>query len=216
MVDENEKNSSEANDSRQEMKREVIEFVKMIAWFLVLFFIVKTYVIEGFEVQGPSMVPTLKDRERILVLKLPHVLSRLSLSGSYAPLRPGDVVIFDSPVEKNKRYVKRVIARGPKQTGQTVEAQDVNSDDGKVTVQIDRGDVYVNKQRLYEDYLPAESPRADDTLPEISVAPGEYYVMGDNRTVSRDSRSFGPINNDRIIGQALLCFWPPSKIRLVH
>jgi len=201
--------------SRQEMKREVVEFVKMIVWFLLLFFIVKTYVVEPFEVQGPSMVPTLKDRERILVLKLPHILSQLPLFHRMQPITAGDIVIFDSPVESNKRYVKRVIASGPAEAGNTVSAEDGQIPKEDVTLQVDRGSVFVNNQRVTESYLP-EGIDFTDSVPETHLGPGDYFVMGDNRRISKDSRSFGAINNDRIIGQALLCFWPPSSIRLIH
>ncbi len=204
----------------QEVKREIIEFVKMIAWFLIVFFVVKTYVIEGFEVQGPSMIPTLEDRERILVLKLPHILSQFSLLSGIEALKEGDVVVFYSPVEPSKRYVKRVIARGPHRTpGNTVGAEqqdgDTASDDG-VRVRFDQGSVYVNNKRIEEDYLRPQQKVSQEVCPEVRVPAGEYYVMGDNRNVSKDSRSFGPVDDNRVVGKALLCFWPPSKIRLIR
>ena len=206
-------------DAAQEMKREIVEFVKMILWFLILFFVVTTYVLEGYEVQGDSMMPTLTDRERILVFKLTHNLGRLRLFSALEPLDAGDIVVFYSPDEKSRRYVKRLIAKGPPlRPGNTVEAQktDVALQPGTpVTVGIDAGQVYVNHKRIQEPYL-SESHRAfPDSLDEISLAPGAYYVMGDNRAVSKDSRRFGPVDDDRIIGKAVLCFWPPHKIRLL-
>lgn len=211
--------SGDMATTRQEVKREVVEFVKMIVWFLVLFFIVKTYIVEGYEVQGPSMDPTLKDRERILVLKLPHILSQYRLFNAWEPLQPSDVVIFDSPVETNKRYVKRVIAKGPHQqpATNTVSAQGTFADTTeKVSVQFDHGSVYVNKKRIPELYLPDNQRTDDDSQPELFLGAGDYYVLGDNRAVSKDSRSFGPINDERIIGKALFCFWPPSHIRIIR
>ena len=80
--------------TRQEVKREIVEFVKLVAWFLILFIALKTYVIEGYEVQGPSMIPTLRDQERILVLKLPYILSNFSIAGSYDPVDGGDIIVF--------------------------------------------------------------------------------------------------------------------------
>jgi signal peptidase I len=202
----------------QEMKREIIEFVKMIAWFLVLFFIVKTYVIEGYEVQGPSMIPTLKDGERILVLKFPHTLSRLmnqvGFTGIQA-LTPGDVVVFDSPSEPNKRYVKRVVAKGIQKSGNVASAQQSNSPESDVSVRFDHGAVYVNNKRLSETYLPPDQSVGDESTGAVHLVPGTYYVMGDNRGVSKDSRSFGAVDDNRVIGRACVCFWPPKNIRLI-
>ena len=202
----------------QEVKREIIEFVKMIVWFLIVFFLVKTYVVEGYEVLGPSMNPTLQDRERILVFKLPHIVSQFQLFSGIEALRPGDIVVFDS-VEPNKRYVKRVIAKGPpKAAGNTVVAQRQDAqtpEEDSVRVLFDHGKVYVNNDRISEDYLRTEPKASEDVYPEVRLLPGGYYVLGDNRGVSKDSRSFGPVDDARVVGKAILCFWPPSRIRLL-
>ena len=207
-------------NASQEVKREIIEFAKMIAWFLVVFFVVKTYVIEGYEVQGPSMQPTLQDRERILVLKLPYVLSQFRLFGGIEALKPGNIVVFDSPVEANKRYVKRVIAKGaPANAMNTVSAKQQGAAEASanrgIRVVFDHGTVYVNNRRLAEDYLPAEDRSVDERSEETYLQPGTYYVLGDNRGVSKDSRSFGSIEGSCVTGRAILCFWPPSRIRVL-
>jgi len=201
------------------MKREIVEFVKMILWFLILFFAITTYVVEGYEVQGDSMMPTLADRERILVFKLTHNLSRLRLFHRLEPLTAGDVVVFYSPVEKSRRYVKRLIAKGPpRRRGNTVEAQKDGAEpagDPPVTIRIDQGGVYVNRKKIPEAYLPEGRRVSRDSLREVTLGPGTYYVMGDNRAVSKDSRRFGPVDDARVIGKAILCFWPPHKVRLL-
>ena len=212
--------AAEKRNASQEVKREIIEFAKMIAWFLVVFFIVKTYVVEGYEVQGPSMQPTLQDRERILVLKLPYILSQFRLFSGIEALKPGNIVVFDSPVEANKRYVKRVIVKGPPAgSGKTVAAKQQGTGDasaGKgLRVIFDRGTVYVNNRRLAEDYLPKNDRSGDERVEEAYLQPGTYYVLGDNRGVSKDSRSFGPIDGSCVTGRAVLCFWPPSRIRFL-
>ena len=74
----------------------------------------------------------------------------------------------------------------------------------------------MNNRRLDERYLDYDRDEDEDSLPEVRLMPGSSYVLGDNRNESKDSRSFGPITNDRIVGKALLCFWPPSKIRLLQ
>lgn len=202
---------------KQELKHEVIDFVKLVVWFLVIFFTLRTYVIEGYEVQGTSMIPTLENNERILVLKLPQKLSRIGLfSGWMEPIEPGDIVVFDSPDTSNKRYVKRVIALGGKSSsGNTVDAESQDSQvEGGVEVVFNRGEVFVNNSRVEEDYLRNESRTSSDRQ-RLTLNAGEYYVLGDNRGVSKDSRSFDAVQDDALIGRALLRFWPPSRIGLL-
>ncbi len=210
----------DAKNHRQEFKREVVDFVKLVAWFLIIFLALRTYVIEAYEVQGPSMIPTLETNERILVLKLPHKLSQLSLFSGFEAISPGDVIVFNSPDNKDKRYVKRVIAVGPADAkGKTVSA---TSDDAEevdastlVNVEYDRGVVYVNNKRIEEEYLSTEARHTSDKQ-DIDIGPGQLYVLGDNRPVSKDSRSFDAIEDETIIGRAVLRFWPPSKISLLR
>ena len=197
------------------IKAEVAELVKMVVWFLVLFFMLKIFVIEGYEVQGPSMEPTLWNNERILVFKLPHRLSRM-LPG-YQPIKPGDIVVFERTEDAGKRYVKRVVAEGvPRQNGNTVDAQG-REDDGPSTVslRIENGKVFVNNRRVEEAYLPVDIEESFDDSDRAELKPGEYYVMGDHRSVSKDSRVFGPVDDEKVIGRAVLRFWPLSRFGLL-
>ena len=207
-------------NGEQEIKREVIEFVKMVVWFLALFVVLRTFVIEGYEVQGPSMEPTLCTRERILVLKLPHVLSQWSLFGDWDPIESGDIVVFRSPGDDSKRYVKRVVAKGPKKRGsKTVDAGENPGDapgGNTVSVGIAEGKLYVNQRRVEEDYLPEGADPYMKDSGEATLGPGKYYMLGDNRGKSKDSRVFGPVSGERLIGRAVLRFWPPNKISLLQ
>ena len=187
-------------------------------WFLVVFLVLRTYVIEGYEVQGPSMSPSLQNNERILVFKLPHILSKFELFSGIKAIAPGDIVVFNSPGNPRKRYVKRVIALGPPSgSGKTVSAgtEGMSEREGTVSVHFDKGVVYVNNRKLAEDYLHADARVSADTQ-KLILGPGEFYVLGDNRTVSKDSRSFKAIHDDMIIGKAILRFWPPKKFSLLR
>jgi signal peptidase I len=204
-------------DEKNELRREIADFVKLVAWFLVIFLSLRYFVIEGYEVQGESMYPTLKNNERILVLKLPHQLSRLGLLGSMPAIHPDDIVVFDSPDGSGKRYVKRVIAEGPVSRGRVANAAQTDAPDPKsqVLVTYDRGDVFVNNQRIKQDYLEEEARTTPDHQ-ELTLGPGDYYVLGDNRPVSKDSRSFDAIHDEAIIGKAVIRFWPLTRISLIR
>lgn len=205
---------------KEEWKREATAFAKMVVKFLALFLIIRAYVIEGYEVQGDSMAPTLQSNERILVFKLPHELSRLPGLQGLNAIEPGDIVVFENRSDGNKRYVKRVIAKGPHAgSARTVRA----GQDGEavfrgetVKVRVEDGVIYVNNRRLQEDYLDVSAVESHESSEEILLKPGEYYVLGDNRRVSKDSRRFGAVTDDRIIGKAVLRIWPLSKFSPVR
>ena len=198
------------SEPKQTLKREIIELVKMVAWFLVLFLLLRTFVIEGYEVQGESMEPTLHDGERILVLKLPHLISRhVPFCQGLDPIEDSEIIVFRYGDDANKRYVKRVIAHNPSRS-KTVEAG--NAEAGPtVAVRMDRGDLFVNNRRRPEPYIEDENRLSRGSFPEKALSSGTYYVLGDNRPNSKDSRSIGAVNDDQVVGEAVLRFWPLSK-----
>lgn len=202
--------------TRQDARREFIDLIKLALVFLVVFWVMKSFVIEGYEVQGDSMAPTLEDRDRILVFKLPHQLSRLPVFDRMPPFRPSDMIVFDG--EGGKRYIKRIVALNPGLPVGVADATDhqaVGAGQHEVKVEFDHGVVRVNNWQIDESaYLP-ETARTDRDHDVRMLLPGEYYVMGDHRQVSRDSRSFGPINDAQIVGRAVLRFWPLHKFGLL-
>ncbi len=175
-----------------------------------LVFMVLHVSIQNYKVEGPSMEPTLNQNEYLIVNKLvylrfdpPEVLDALPFyegaleaGERYVFQQPklGEVVVFRSPRDPERDFVKRVIGL----PGDTVE--------------IVSGTVYVNGLRLVEPYL----AREDTTnMPPVEVEPGTFFVLGDNRGSSNDSRSWGPIPADHLIGQAWVRFWPLDQLNLL-
>lgn len=197
--------------TRQDAKREMVEFVKMVVWFLLLFLVLRGFVIEGYEVQGPSMEPSLYEQERILVFKLGQ---HWPFSG-FLGTRPGDIVVFDSPDDRGKRYVKRVIAMGPEErSGNMVRAGRDGEPETGVRLRLRDTAIYVNDRKLDQSYL-AENALSSEEDREVVIGPDEYFVMGDNRNISKDSRNFGAVGEDLVIGRALLRFWPLDRFGFI-
>lgn len=159
----------------------------------------RSCVVESCPVLGPSMEPTLNDGERVLVWKLPTVLSRIPLIGGTLDIEPGSLVVFERPEENGRRYVKRVIASGSRDEGE-----------GLVRVVFEQGRVFVDNRLLAEDYLVPEE-RESPLDYDATLEPGQFFVLGDHRSVSKDSLRFGPIQEDQIIGKAVLRVWPLGK-----
>lgn len=205
------KETEDRERTRQEAKREVVEFAKMVVWFLLLFVALRFFVIEGYEVQGPSMEPTLHEQERILVFKLGQ---HWPFSLLFGP-EPGDIVVFNSPDDRGKRYVKRVIVMGPEEGPfSTVRAGHEDDTENGTRLRLHDTDIFVNDQRVDQSYIEAEA-LSDEADRELLIGPDEFFVMGDNRNISKDSRNFGTVNEDLVIGRALLRFWPLNRFGFI-
>jgi signal peptidase I len=143
----------------------------------------------GFQVarvEGQSMAPTLQDQDRLIVNKLAYRLSDPQV---------GDIVMLYYPAEPEKSFVKRIVA----------EPWD--------KVRIIDGVVYRNNVPLADDFVPEEY-RSHDTWPEVDVPEGYYYVMGDHRNNSSDSRAWGFVPKRYIIGKVQIRWWPVTAARL--
>lgn len=151
------------------------------AWGLLLLLLVMQALSVRFVVQGQSMQPTYTDGDLLLVSRL-HYLLR--------DPQPGDIAVFHFPGNTTQDYIKRVIA-GP---GDVVEVR--------------ASRVFVNGQALTEPYL-TEACDRDHCRNDIwQLGPQDYFVLGDNRNRSSDSRSFGPVHRDLFVGTVLLRYWP--------
>ena len=153
-----------------------------ISLIVSVFFIIFLY--QPVKVEGTSMMPTLADQERVFINKFVYKLE---------PIHRGDVVVFRYPRDVSKSYIKRVIA--------------VAGD----RVRIDDGVVYVNDERLPEPYVP-EDYWDVRSYPETAVPRNSYFLLGDHRNLSNDSRDFGPVAEQYIYGKAVFGYWPFEKL----
>jgi signal peptidase I len=148
--------------------------------------LIVTFGFQVARVDGLSMSPTLEDHDRLIVNKLVY---------SFGDPRPGDIVMLYYPVDPEKMFVKRVIAK-----------------EGD-TVQIIDGRVYVNDLPLHDDYAPEEF-RSHENWGPSTVQPGYYFVMGDHRNNSSDSRHWGPVPKKYIVGKVGVRWWPLQDARI--
>jgi signal peptidase I len=142
------------------------------------------FLYQPVKVEGTSMMPGLEDQERIFVNKFVY---------RWEPIQRGDIVVFRYPRDTSKSYIKRVIG--------------VAGD----RVRIQNGQVYVNGEALDEDYVPSDYADAR-SYSEVVVPRNSYFVLGDHRTMSSDSREFGPVNDRFIYGKAVFGYWPMEKL----
>ena len=146
------------------------------------------FLYQPVKVEGTSMMPSLDDQERIFVNKYVYRLE---------PIQRGDIIVFRYPRDPSKSFIKRVIGLAGDE------------------IRIEGGEVFVNGRPLEEDYVPAAY--ADQrSYPDIIVPPHCYFVLGDHRTMSNDSRDFGPVDVGFIYGKAVFGYWPMDKMGRVR
>ena len=202
----------QARDRLSASGRLLREGLILVATALVIAFVIKTFVAQAFFIPSGSMIPQLEVGDRVVVSKLAYRL--------HDPHR-GDVVVFDAPTSpgdvdtvpdrtplpiravrgvlqsvglsapSTQEYIKRVIGL----PGETVEGRD--------------GRVYVDGRELVEPYLPL-GPTTRSFEP-VTLGDNQLWVMGDNRENSSDSRVFGPIERDKVVGRAFVRVWPPNR-----
>jgi signal peptidase I len=167
-------------EKRHRLVREVIETLILTA----LMFLIINTAVQNFDVDGMSMEPKLHNGERLMVDKASYM---------FHPPARGDVIVFVAPPQPTLDYVKRVIAL----PGDTISVKNGVPTVNGVTLK----EFYVDPQRM------GASP-SDRQIQNVVVPPGEYFVMGDNRVESFDSRSWGFLPRKNIIGRATLVYWP--------
>ncbi len=180
--------------------RTLIEWVIILIAVLLCTVLLRTYVVQSFSIPSLSMYPTLQVGDRIIVNKLSY-----DVHGVHR----GDIVVFARPPLEDQEYadlVKRVIGL----PGETISSKGCR--------------IYIDGKPLSEPWLPSGPASCSTALPDdahqqfnlpgpVKIPAGEYYVMGDNRTDSEDSRYFGPIPKSLIVGRAVAVVWPLSHIK---
>jgi signal peptidase I len=165
------------------------EYVKSIVIALILSFGIRVAIVEAYHIPTGSMIPTIMEHDRIMSNKFIY---------RFVDPKPGEVVVFTPPSSAHSdapRFVKRLIGV----EGDRIEVKD--------------GVVYRNGLRLSEPYI---NQTPDYTLPLTRVPKGSVFVLGDNRRNSFDSHAWGFLPRKNIIAKAMFCYWPPSRIGLLH
>jgi signal peptidase I len=164
------------------------------SWLLDLFLaavisaVIILFLYQPVRVEGTSMLPVLEDQDRLVINKFVYHIGEIHRD---------DVVVFRYPHDQSKSYIKRVIA--------------LPGDE----LRIDHGRVWLNGRQLKEPYVPAKY-EDDRSQPTMIVPAGEYFVMGDHRSISSDSRDFGPVERDLIYGKAAFVYWPVDQAGVVR
>ncbi len=147
-----------------------------------------TFLYQPVRVEGTSMLPRLEDSDRLFINKFVYHV---------AAIERGDVVVFHYPRDPEKSYIKRVIG--------------LPGDE----IRIDHGRVWLNGKYLRETYVPAMY-RDGRSMAQITVPTDCYFMMGDHRSISSDSRDFGPVERSLIYGKAIFIYWPARDVGVVH
>jgi len=165
------------------LRRELRSWARDVLLAVGLAMVIIIFLYQPVKVEGTSMSPLLSDQERIFINKFVY---------RFEPIERGDVVVFWYPLERSKSFIKRVVAL----PGEIVE--------------IRQGRVFVDGKRLNEPYVPPRFADASNYGP-TRVPDDAYFVMGDHRASSNDSRVFGPVPSRYVYGKAVFAYWPVDR-----
>jgi signal peptidase I len=183
-----------SDSEEQQRKPEFKLAVEFQSWLrdillaIVIAIFIVIFVVQPVKVEGTSMQPRLVDQERIFVNRFIY---------RFTSVHRGDVVVFWYPKDRSKSFIKRILGV----PGDEIEIRD--------------GAVYVNGARVDEPYLKPEF-RDYRSFQKVVVPPGQYFVLGDHRNSSNDSRSWGFVAQALIYGKAIFSYWPVSRVGLVE
>jgi len=190
--------SAAASRNRNQTLRAVREVVETLLLAALIFFLVRLVVL-NFKVDGQSMTPNLDNGQMLLVNR--NAYQFVDWQGQpfypFDPPERGDIVVFNPPTESDKPYIKRIIG--------------LPGDE----VTFDNGQVFVNGEMLEEDYIEDRTRCQRTDFCDVVVPEGSIFVLGDHRSNSSDSRVFGVVPIENVIGKAWLSYWPASDIGFV-
>jgi signal peptidase I len=172
------------SDGRRRSFFEARYWLRDLVLSLLLAFVVIVFLYQPVQVEGTSMMPRLYDQERIFINKFVY---------RFEPIQRGDIVVFRYPLDPSKSYIKRVIGL----PGEWVSIHD--------------GAVEINGKQLADSYVPP-SYRDHDSYPPVYVEADHYYVLGDHRESSNDSRVWGTVDRTFIYGKAAFVYWPLAQL----
>jgi signal peptidase I len=176
---------------RNSTRRTLIEWGAIVVVAVLAALLLRAFVVQPYYIPSGSMEPTLHIGDKVLVNKLSY---------SFHSVHRGDIVVFKTPPDDNSPGIKDLIKRVIGLPGETISS---GTD----------GTIYINDRQLSQPWLSAEA-RANPGPPirRMVIPAGYYFVMGDNRSNSTDSRMFGPISKGLIVGRAFLRVWPLSRL----
>ncbi len=176
----------EPQEARKTTLAGALAWMRDLAFSVLIAIVLIVFIYQPVKVEGTSMMPALTDQERIFINKFTY---RFGIGS----IERGDLVVFWYPNDPSKSYIKRVIGL----PGDTVEVKN--------------GTVIVNGKPLVENYVPEEY-RDHQSFRAVSVEPDKYYVLGDHRSSSNDSRVWGTVERRYIYGKAVFVYWPLEKM----
>jgi signal peptidase I len=180
--------ASPAPTSEPSAARAAFSWLRDLTLSVVIAIIIILFLYQPVRVEGTSMMPSLINEERIFINKFVY---------RFSDIARGDTVVFQFPNDLSKSYIKRVVGMPGDR------------------VVVDHGTVIVNGTPLQEPYVPQDE-RDQASYPEIQVDPDCYYVLGDHRNSSNDSRNWGTVKRGLIYGKAVFVYWPLDRLGLLH
>ncbi|HEV2287563.1 MAG TPA: signal peptidase I [Candidatus Acidoferrales bacterium] len=182
MADEKSPNFTSPIDQQHHpsLKAEMWVWLRDVAFAVALALVIIVFLYQPVKVEGTSMAPLLSDQERIFINKFVY---------RFEPIHRDDVIVFWYPLDRSESFIKRVIGL----PGDTIEIRE--------------GKLYINGQKVNEPYVPRRY-FDDSSYGPVTIPRNQYFVMGDHRDSSNDSRIFGPVSRKYIYGKAVFAYWP--------